>query len=94
MAAAGDTVGTGTGCEATGIPNAGAAGYTIGTGGTGAAGVGYTVGPGGGGAEYAIGWAGAGVGYANGTPGGTGNTVAVDTVGAAEVGTSKGAIGV
>ena len=94
MAATGCTVGNGTGCGAVGIPNVGAAGYTVCTGSTGAAGVGYTVGPGGGGAEYAISWAGAGVGYANGTLGGTENTVGVDTVGAAKVGTSKGAIGV
>ncbi|XP_042441272.1 uncharacterized PE-PGRS family protein PE_PGRS54-like [Zingiber officinale] len=79
---------------ATGTAGAGAAGYTVDTGGTSAAGPRYTVGPGGGGVGYAAGSAGAGVGYASGTPGGTLNTVGVGTAGATEVSTSKGAIGV
>ncbi|XP_042387816.1 uncharacterized PE-PGRS family protein PE_PGRS54-like [Zingiber officinale] len=90
---AGGTIGGGTGNGATGTVGVGA-GYTVGTGGTGVAGIGYTVGSSGGGGWYAVGLTGAGAGYASGTPCGTVNTAGVGTAGAAEVGTSKGAIGV
>ncbi|XP_042405066.1 PE-PGRS family protein PE_PGRS26-like [Zingiber officinale] len=82
VAAAGGTVGGGTGNGATDTAGAGA-GYTVGTGGTGAASAGYTVGPGGGGAGYAAGSASGGIEFA------TGGTVCTIWVG-----TSNEAIGV